>query len=275
MNYLVKPFDNIKIRQAFALALNKDEIAAHVYKGTKIPTNHIVPQGMPGYFSDLTAPNGVKGTTGNPSLARQLFQQGLQEEGLTTTTLPPISITYAGGGGTDYRNELAAAQQMWQNALGISIKLNDVDRDKLISDIFATNNNPEGLQMWAYGWLADYPDPQDWLTLQFANGSQNNSMNYGQNRSTNATAQQQTQQAMEQADTDQDPVSRLQQYNKTEQQLINDVAWIPISQITGTAVRKPCVAGVVDNAQSQTPPDDWAAIYKTTATPCADITPYQ
>jgi peptide/nickel transport system substrate-binding protein/oligopeptide transport system substrate-binding protein len=145
---------------------------------------------------------------------------------------------------------------MWQNALGITVKLNDVDRDKLITDIFATNNNPAGLQMWAYGWLADYPDPQDWLTLQFAKGSDNNSMNYGQNRSTNATVQQQTQQAMEQADTEQDPVSRLQQYNKAEQQLINDVAWIPISQITGTAVRKPCVVGVVDNALSQTPPDD-------------------
>src|SRR5262249_34845822 len=77
MNYLVKPFDNIKIRQAFALAINKDEIVQAIYKGTAIPTNHIVPQGMPGYFDGLTGPAGVKGTAGNATLAKQLFQQGL------------------------------------------------------------------------------------------------------------------------------------------------------------------------------------------------------
>jgi peptide/nickel transport system substrate-binding protein/oligopeptide transport system substrate-binding protein len=275
MNYLVKPFDNIKIRQAFALAINKDEIVQDIYKGTAIPTNHIVPQGMPGYFAALTGPDGVKGTAGNPSLARQLLQQGLQEEGLTTATLPPISITYASGGGADYRNELAAAQQMWQNALGVSVKINSVDRTTLVNDIFSTNNNPKGLQMWAYGWLADYPDPQDWLTLQFDNGSPNNSMNYGQNKSPDASVQQQTQQALEQADINQNQVSRLQQYNKAEQQLVNNVAWIPINQIVATAVRKPCVVGSVDNPELLVPPDDWGGIYISTATPCANVTQYQ
>ncbi|HEX4207482.1 MAG TPA: ABC transporter substrate-binding protein, partial [Ktedonobacteraceae bacterium] len=41
MNYLTKPFNNIKIRQAFALAINKNEIAQNVYHNTVIPTNHI------------------------------------------------------------------------------------------------------------------------------------------------------------------------------------------------------------------------------------------
>jgi peptide/nickel transport system substrate-binding protein/oligopeptide transport system substrate-binding protein len=275
MNYLVKPFDNIKIRQAFALAINKDEIVQAIYKGTAIPTNHIVPQGMPGYFAGLTGPAGVKGTAGNATLAKQLFQQGLQEEGLTTATLPPISITYASGGGADYRNELAAVQQMWQNVLGVSVKINDVDRVKLINDIFSSNNNAKGLQMWAYGWLTDYPDPQDWLTLQFDNGSQNNSMNYGQNKSTNAALQQQTQQAMEQADINQNQTTRLQQYNTAEQQLVNDVAWLPMYQIVATAARKPCLVGFVDNAELLVPPDDWGSIYKSTATPCTNVSQYQ
>jgi oligopeptide transport system substrate-binding protein len=275
MNYLARPFDNIKIRQAFALAINKNEIAQDIYKGTVIPTNHIVPQGMPGYFAALTGPAGVKGTTGDHNLARQLFQQGLQEEGLTTASLPPISITYTSGGGADYRNELAAVQQMWQNVLGVSVKINDVERVKLINDIFATNNNAQGLQMWAYGWQADYPDPQDWLTLQFDNGSPNNSMNYGQNKSTDATVQQQTQQIMEHADIDPNQAARLQQYNQAEQQLVNDVAWIPMYQLTATAVRKPCVVGFVDNPELLVPPDDWANIYKSTATPCTNVTQYQ
>src|SRR5215467_7381638 len=47
MNYLVKPFNNIKIRQAFELAINKDLIVHAVWKDAISPTNHIVPKGMP------------------------------------------------------------------------------------------------------------------------------------------------------------------------------------------------------------------------------------
>src|SRR5581483_4304027 len=52
MNYLSRPFNNIKIRQAFALAINKDLIINHIInKGVKavIPSNHIIMEGLPGY----------------------------------------------------------------------------------------------------------------------------------------------------------------------------------------------------------------------------------
>src|SRR6266700_1095701 len=64
MNYLAKPFDNIKIRQAFALAINKDSITHNIYRDKFQPTNHIVPQGQPGYNSDLTVPDGTTSTKG-------------------------------------------------------------------------------------------------------------------------------------------------------------------------------------------------------------------
>src|SRR5215472_9433762 len=87
MNYLVKPFNNIKIRQAFELAINKDLIVHAVWKDAISPTNHIVPKGMPGYSPNLTGPDGVTGTSGDPTKAKALFQQGLQEEGMTLSTL--------------------------------------------------------------------------------------------------------------------------------------------------------------------------------------------
>jgi oligopeptide transport system substrate-binding protein len=45
--------------------------------------------------------------------------------------------------------------------------------------------------------------------------------------------------------------------------------------MTNASVRKPCVVGVVDNAQLLTPPDDWGKIYISTATPCANTAGYQ
>src|SRR6266481_981913 len=81
MNYLVKPFDNIHIRQAFALAIDKSLIVHSVYKDSLIPTNHIVPEGMPGYNKDLTGPDNTAGTSGDTTKAKALLAQGLQEEG--------------------------------------------------------------------------------------------------------------------------------------------------------------------------------------------------
>ncbi|GHO56464.1 peptide ABC transporter substrate-binding protein [Ktedonobacter robiniae] len=274
MNYLVKPFNNIKIRQAFALAINKETLAHNTYKDKVIATNHIVPQGMPGYDADLTGPAGVKSPAGDPKLAKQLLEEGMKDEGYTASTFPSVTFTVATNGSSDTRNELQAVQQMWQSVLGISVKLNDIDYGKLLSDVPAALNNPNGVQMFALGWVADYPDPQDWLTLQFDKGSPNNVVNYGQNHSANASQQQETQKLMEQADSTQDQAQRMKLYNQAEQQLVNDVVWLPTVQVGSVIVRKPCVVGIADNAQSMIPPDDWTNIYISTATPCADTSQY-
>jgi oligopeptide transport system substrate-binding protein len=275
MNYLTKPFDNIKVRQAFALALNKDEIMSTIWKGTHMATNHIVPAGMPGYNANLSGPTGVKNTAGNKALAKQLFQQGLQEEGLTVQQLPPITYAVASVGKVERRNEFAVEQQMWQSTLGVTIRIDDMDFDKLLGEISATTSNPKGLQIWNGNWVADYPDAQDWLTLQFDKGAPNNNENYGQNGSSNAATQQQAQRLMEQADQNMNSANRLQQYNRAEQQLVNDVAWLPLDQRQAAFVSKPCVVGLVANAEALTPPNDWGQIYKTTATPCANVSQYQ
>ncbi len=272
MNYLVKPFDNIHIRQAFALAINKDTLESAIFRNASIATNHIVPQGMPGYNPNLTGPSGATGTAGDATKARQLFQMGLQEEGWSSVSqMPPIKLTYNRGSKTT-ENLIAAAIQMWQNVLGVSVKPDPVDFNKLLDEMAASTNNPQGLQMWRIGWAADYPDPQDWLTLQFDKGSPQNNMNYGQNNSADAAQQRATQTLMEQADANPDQNARLQQYNQAEQQLVDDVAWLPITQGADNLLLKPCVQGLVFNADEIIPPGDWANVYISTDTPCANAT---
>ncbi len=261
MNYLVKPFDNIHIRQAFFLAINKDLIAHSVWKDTVIASNHIVPKGMPGYNPNLTAPDGVTGTSGDTTKAKALLQQGLQEEGWSSVSqMPPVSLTYSSGN-PDLANEVSAVQQMWQTTLGVSVKANPEDFNKLLTDSEAALNNPKGLQFWGIAWIADYPDPQDWTTLQFDKGSQYNQINYGQNNSADAATQQQTQQALEAADVNPDQTSRLQAYMQAEQQLVNDVAWLPMEQVGVPTVLKPYVRGLVFNAQLLYPPNNWANVF--------------
>jgi len=272
MNFLQKPFDIIECRQAFALAINKDLIAKSVYKNEVVSTNHIVPKGEYGYNPNLTGPDGTT-TAGDTTKAKQALATCMQKQGYSSVAqFPPITFTYASSGVQDARNEVAAEQQMWQTVLGISVKTDDIDFNKLVGDENLGANNP--LQFYSGpGWIADYPDPQDWITLQFdkVSAGSSNSMSFGQNKGPDAAAEQALQQQMEQADVNGDKTAREQAYFSIEQTLVNDVAWLPIYQSTANFLRKPCIQGIVDNALGIVPPNDWGNIYISTDTPCASL----
>jgi peptide/nickel transport system substrate-binding protein/oligopeptide transport system substrate-binding protein len=261
MNYLVKPFDNIQIRQAFALALDKTAIANTVWHGTVLPTNHIVPLGMPGYNAKLNGPDGTQSLSGNPQLAKSLLMKGLRAEGWSSLSqMPPIKLTYAKGV-SNFDAEVSAMIGMWQNVLGVRVTPNPVNYNTLLAQVVAATGNPQGLQMWGLAWVAEYPDPQDFLTRQFDAGVPDNSMNYGQNTSNDAAEQQMIQHQLEAADANFQSPARLQAYQKAEQQLANDVAWLPMEQVTQVYLLKPYVKGMASDAQGLVPPDQWASIY--------------
>ncbi|HEX6478861.1 MAG TPA: peptide ABC transporter substrate-binding protein [Ktedonobacteraceae bacterium] len=268
MNYLDKPFDNINIRQAFELAINKDVLSTALYHGIRPPTCHIVPQGQPGYNTSLTCPQGAP-TSGNATKAKQLLQLGMQQEGWTSVSqIPSIKLTYQSNAPT-LANEVTSIRQQIQTTLGITIQAAALDFVPLLtaeSNTLCTNPDykacvGKGLQMWWAAWGADYPDPQDWTTLQFDKYASNNEWNYGQNGSTDAAQQLLVQQRLEQADVTTDQGTRIQMYNQAEQQLVNDVAWLPMDQRFGAHLLKSYVVGRVFNAQTLVPPNDWSSVY--------------
>ncbi|HEY0756842.1 MAG TPA: peptide ABC transporter substrate-binding protein [Ktedonobacteraceae bacterium] len=266
MNYLYKPFDNIEIRQAFEIAINKDALSKALYGGLNPPICHIIPQGTPGYNPRLTCPLGVS-TKGDPTRAAALFQQGLQEENLTVKTFPQIKITYESNSPL-LEDEITALRQDWQQVLGVTVTVQVLSFNALLQMLPATSCNQtnlskcqnKGLQMWAFSWGADYPDPQDWTSLQFGKGAPNNIGNYGQNLCSCASEQQTIQQEMATADSDFGN-DRLALYQDAEQKLVNDVAWIPMFQRVGTYALKPYVTGIIDNPSAETPPNDWSKVY--------------
>ncbi len=96
--------------------------------------------------------------------------------------MPSLTFTFNSEAGAAFRNEATVAQQNWKEVLGIDVKLDGVGRTTLLREINATANNANGLQMWGADWFASYPDPQNWTTLQFAKGADNNAINYEQKR---------------------------------------------------------------------------------------------
>ncbi len=265
MNYLTKPFDNIHIRQAFALAINKTSIVKNVWDNTLTPTNHIVPAGMAGYNPNLTGPDGTQSVTGNPKRAQQLLQQGLKEEGWTSVSqMPAITLSYVSDT-ANFDQEVSSLVQQWQKVLQVSVSTDPEDADTLLDKITNATDNSQGIQMWGLAWVGEYPDPQDWLSLQFGLGSPNNNMNYGQNTTADAAQQQLTQQQLATADAMVDTTqeaTRIHTYQQAEQQIVNDAAWIPMEQVNTLFLRSTALVGFKDNAQGIIPPDDWATIYR-------------
>ena len=266
MNYLYKPFDDLNIRQAFALALDKDGLSKALYGGLNPATCHIIPEGMPGYNPKLTCPAGAP-TKGDTTKAKALFQQGLQNENLTLATFPKVKITYESNSPL-LDDEITIARQEWQQVLGVTVSVQVVGFNALLPMLASTactqtnlsKCQNKGLQMWAFAWGADYPDPQDWTSLQFGKGAADNIENYGQNLCTCSNEQQAVQQEMVTADNDLGS-DRISLYQDAEQKLVNDVAWIPMFQRTGTYALKSYVTGIIDNPATQTPPNDWSKVY--------------
>lgn len=261
LNYLVKPLDNIKIRQALDLAINKDLIIGHTIGPVVTPSNHIVPNGIPGYNPQLTGPAGVAGTTGDKIKAQQLFQQGLQEEGYSSVSqLPSLSLEYnnAYKAGED---TITSIVDDWKSTLGITIKMVGVQPNQLLQDQTSTIGHTGPLQLWYGDWSTDYPDAQDWLSNFFAKGGQNNFANYGQNNSSAATEQQAVQAELARADGDQNETERLKLYQDAEQKIVNDVGWIVTYQSSFAYSVNPKLQGWKLNSLGNIATSDWANIY--------------
>lgn len=262
LNMLSKPFDNANIRRAFAMGINKDVLIQRILKNVDKATNHIVPEGMPGYDQNLKGPDGTTTTAGDPAKAKEFLQKGLQEAGYSgVDKLPEIKLSYPSNS-PDQDNLVAAMQQQWKTNLGIDVKASPVDFETL-STQQAQNYGSDALQFFMAIWGADYADPQNFLTLQFGNGSPQNQTNYGQNKSTEASAQQAVQQKMDQADVEKDENTRMSMYNDAEQQIVNDVGWLPLYQLARSRMLKSYVQGRTFNAADNFPPDSWANQYIT------------
>ncbi|HZC05560.1 MAG TPA: peptide ABC transporter substrate-binding protein [Ktedonobacterales bacterium] len=234
MNTKVAPFDKLQVRQAFDLALNKQLLVDRVENGGAIPTNHIVPQGMPGFDVGLKnpAPDSTQSLTGNQPAAASLLKQAAASCPAAGTFGAPDYCAYITGSSpqeidvyapeedpTRMRIAELAAQE-WSATLGLNIKAKPISFGALVGDIIKPAT-ADPLAIWEIAWIADYPDPQDWLTLQFATGAPNNSEGYSDPTLDGI---------LKKADAEQNVTTRMQLYNQAEQLVVNQSLWIPYQQ---------------------------------------------
>jgi ABC-type transport system substrate-binding protein len=220
LNVTQPPLDDPKVRQALNLAINKQEIASTVQADLVVPAKGIIPPGFPSFNPNL------RGYDYNPERAKQLLRESRYGDKLGQ--LPTITLTIPGSFGASAGLDLDVILQMWQKNLGIRVEVQQTEWATFLQDL-----NRRRFQMFEIGWIADYPDPENFLDILFHSKSTNN---HGSYRNLEVDA------LLEQARVEPDEATRFRLYNRIEQMIVDDAPWVPLWHSgVGYALVKPKV----------------------------------
>jgi oligopeptide transport system substrate-binding protein len=213
------PFDDVNVRKAFTLALDKDKIISLIFRDLVQRADGILPPGIPGYNEDLV------GLAYDVETAKALIRQSKYGD---VSGLPPITLTTSGYGGL-VSPVLEAAVNQWRDNLGVEVTLRVLEPDWFVYHI-----KEEKDELFDMGWIADYPHPEDFLDVLFHTSAENNFSGYS-NPAVDAL--------MEQAGIEVDEALSLELYRQAEQMLVDDAAILPLWFGENYVLVKPYVQG--------------------------------
>jgi ABC-type transport system substrate-binding protein len=199
------------------MAIDKDFLANNLYKQLLDPAGGIVPPDMPGYDST------VDPIKYDPTAAKTLLDSTGKANDLNG-----VKILTAGQGAAP-DDVLEAVTAMWQQNLGVSIEVEQEDFGLFLSDV-----DQGSFEMFSLGWVADYPDAQNFLDLNFHTGNSNNKTGYSNSE---------VDQLLDQARTDIPEAQRNDLYHQAEQTIVDDEPWIPLFFARSSYLVKPYVTG--------------------------------
>jgi oligopeptide transport system substrate-binding protein len=220
-NTLEPPFDDPLVRRAFAMSIDRQRMMEVVYQNTVELAVGILPPGMPGYNPDLT------GILFDPGEARRLVQQSSYG---SVEALPPVVFTTAGLG--TLSNGVAYLLENWRVNLGVEVEVNQLPFDTYSYQLAEQLDN-----LYDTGWVADYPDPQNFLDILFHSGSMDN--NPG------GYANQEVDRLLEEARTEPSVDLRLELYQQVEQLILDDAAAVSLYHARDYMLIQPYVNGYV------------------------------
>ena len=205
MNVNVPPFDDPKVRQALNYAIDRKAIAKIALSDLVIPASGILPPGFPAYNPDL------QGYEYNPEKARQLLAESKYGPALEKFD-KTIILTTPGSFGSSIGLDLEGVLEMWRVNLGIEVEILRTEFATYLQDLIKRR-----FEMFDIGWIADYPDPENFLDLLFHSESNNNHTAY-----TNSDVDQ----LLERARIEPQQGVRYELYRQVEELILKDAPWV-------------------------------------------------
>jgi ABC-type transport system substrate-binding protein len=144
INTTKKPFDDIRVRQAINMAINKDRIVK-IINGRATPANQVLPPLLFGYDKDY------KGYPYDVAGAKKLLADAGLKDGFSSELFAM---------NTDPNPRIAQAIQQDLAAIGVKVEIKALAQPEVIA---AGGNKEQSALTWSggMGWIADFPDPSD------------------------------------------------------------------------------------------------------------------
>lgn len=230
LNPAIKPLNNVKVRKALSLALDRKVITDQITQGGQLPATAIVP---PGLLDDT----GKEFSEANKDMiktdieeAKKLLAEGLEEEKMAPAD---VKFTILYNTSENHKKIAEAIQQMWNKELGINTTLENVEFKVKID-----RENAHQFEISRSGWVGDYLDPMTFMDL-WITGASNNYVNY---------SNPEYDKLVKEAQTSTDKKLRMDNMKKAEKMILEDMAIIPIYFYTHPYAVKPNVKGITKNA---------------------------
>lgn len=209
-----EPFDDVRVRQALAYAIDRTAIVENITLANESPAYHMVPPGILDYVSEHPF-------DANLAEAQRLLAEAGYPGG---EGFPPTELLY--NTSEKHRTVAEAIQQMWRENLGINIGLYNQEWK-----VYLDAQDNLDFQISRAGWIADYVDPHVFLDL-WKTGGGNNDTGWG-----NPEFDLMLEQALDAPNNE----ARFAIYNRMEKILFEEMPVMPIYQYTNTKLISPDV----------------------------------
>lgn len=160
-NTTKKPFDDPRVRRAFAMSTEKERITRKLTRGGEKPADHFVPLGVANYESPPGLPF-------DPEKARQLLADAGYPGGQGFPRVQYAFFSSAGGAAKMQGKIAVELQQMWRDALGVHVELRQVERK-----VFYSSQSKLDYDISASSWIGDYNDANTFLDMFMSNSGNN------------------------------------------------------------------------------------------------------
>ncbi|MDF2522800.1 MAG: peptide-binding protein [Clostridiales bacterium] len=224
-NVTKKPFNNVKVRQAFAMAIDRKAIVENVTMGGQKAAFGMTPAGIP-MGKDNKDFQGIVGDLfkENVDEAKKLLAEGLKEEGMDKLSFTILYNTSAA-----HKKVAEAIQEMWRKNLGVDVKLENVEFQVKID-----REDKLDYVVSRAGWIGDYVDPMTFLDMWEGSSQQNDTgwKNADYDKLINR------------AKVTQDKEARLKDLVDAEKLLLKEMPIMPIYFYTRPFTSKPYVKGI-------------------------------
>jgi oligopeptide transport system substrate-binding protein len=152
-NVTRKPFDDPRVRQALALAIDKERIVRRITRAGEQPASDLVPDGTANYLP-------VQGLGYDPARARELLAEAGYPGGKGFPRFEYMFNAAAGGAAEIHQNIAIELQQMWRDQLGIHMDLRQLEWK-----VYLSAQSHLDYVLSRSSWVGDYNDPQTFLGM--------------------------------------------------------------------------------------------------------------